>query len=78
MPYTNFKILDKYSYQNGFGSYMTIPGSPVGANSPQKPPYGYDAQAKLQSWLYRTNSRFKFKETIIRGRAPLPNLCANG
>ncbi|KAJ9149917.1 Homogentisate 1,2-dioxygenase [Pleurostoma richardsiae] len=69
MPVTNFKTPEKYQYLNGFGSYHeseAIPGAlPVGANSPQKPPYGLYAEKlsgtaftaprseNLQSWLYR-------------------------
>ncbi|KAL2068421.1 hypothetical protein VTL71DRAFT_16519 [Oculimacula yallundae] len=69
MPVTAFKTADKYSYQNGFQSYHeteAIAGAlPIGANSPQKPPYGLYAEKlsgtaftaprheNLQSWLYR-------------------------
>ncbi|KAL3420640.1 Homogentisate 1,2-dioxygenase 2 [Phlyctema vagabunda] len=69
MPVTKFSTPEKYKYQNGFGSYHeseAIEGAlPVGANSPQKPPYGlyteklsgtaFTAPRKenQQSWLYR-------------------------
>ncbi|KAF7558277.1 hypothetical protein G7Z17_g115 [Cylindrodendrum hubeiense] len=69
MPPSVFPTAEKYQYQNGFGCYHeteAIPGSlPVGANSPQKPPYGLYAEkfsgtaftaprhSNLQSWLYR-------------------------
>lgn len=69
MPTTNFKVKEKYSYLNGFGSHLeseAIKGAlPVGANSPQKCSYGLYAEKlsgtsftaprheNLQSWLYR-------------------------
>ncbi|KAF4549478.1 Homogentisate 1,2-dioxygenase [Elsinoe fawcettii] len=69
MPVTQFSVPEKYKYQNGFGSYHeseAIEGAlPIGANSPQKPPYGLYAEKlsgtaftaprheNLQSWLYR-------------------------
>ncbi|KAF7532203.1 hypothetical protein G7054_g8184 [Neopestalotiopsis clavispora] len=69
MPVTNFKTNEKYEYLNGFGSYHeseAIPGAlPVGANSPQKAPFGLYAEKlsgtaftaprheNQQSWLYR-------------------------
>ncbi|KAH7131102.1 homogentisate-dioxygenase [Dactylonectria macrodidyma] len=69
MPPSVFPFAEKYQYQNGFGCYHeteAIPGAlPVGANSPQKPPYGLYAEkfsgtaftaprpSNLQSWLYR-------------------------
>ncbi|EDO04390.1 hypothetical protein SS1G_06873 [Sclerotinia sclerotiorum 1980 UF-70] len=69
MPVTNFSTPEKYKYQNGFGSYHeseAIAGAlPIGANSPQKPPYGLYAEKlsgtaftaprheNQQSWLYR-------------------------
>lgn len=69
MPTTNFKTQEKYSHLNGFGSYHeteAIKGAlPIGANSPQKPPYGLYAEKlsgtaftsprweNQQSWLYR-------------------------
>lgn len=69
MPVTDFKTAEKYRYQNGFGSYHeteAIAGAlPVGANNPQKCPYGlYNEKLSgtaftaprhenLQSWLYR-------------------------
>ncbi|KAA8566837.1 hypothetical protein EYC84_009936 [Monilinia fructicola] len=69
MPVTKFDTPEKYKYQNGFGSYHeseAIPGAlPIGANSPQKPPYGLYAEKlsgtaftaprheNQQSWLYR-------------------------
>ncbi|TKA28649.1 Homogentisate 1,2-dioxygenase [Salinomyces thailandicus] len=44
MPVTEFKVPEKYKYQNGFGSYReteAVEGAlPIGANNPQKPPYG--------------------------------------
>jgi len=69
MPFTEFKVPEKYRYQNGFNTYHeteAIEGAlPIGQNSPQKPPYGLYAE-KLsgtaftaprhedqQSWLYR-------------------------
>ncbi|MCJ1252566.1 hypothetical protein MMC24_000372 [Lignoscripta atroalba] len=69
MPVTNFSVAEKYKYQNGFGCYHeseAIEGAlPIGANSPQKPPYGLYAEKlsgtsftaprheNQQSWLYR-------------------------
>ncbi|KFY84082.1 hypothetical protein V500_09637 [Pseudogymnoascus sp. VKM F-4518 (FW-2643)] len=69
MPVTAFKVAEKYSYQNGFGSYHeseAIEGAlPIATNSPQKPPYGLYAEKlsgtaftaprheNLQTWLYR-------------------------
>ncbi|KAH6887457.1 homogentisate-dioxygenase [Thelonectria olida] len=69
MPPTEFQTPDKYQYLNGFGCYHeseAIAGAlPIGANSPQKPPYGLYAEkfsgtaftaprhSNLQSWLYR-------------------------
>ncbi|GAM90622.1 hypothetical protein ANO11243_086670 [Dothideomycetidae sp. 11243] len=69
MPVTQFSTPEKYKYQNGFGSYHEtedVEGAlPIGANSPQKPPYGLYAEKlsgtaftaprheNLQSWLYR-------------------------
>ncbi|QSZ30409.1 hypothetical protein DSL72_004932 [Monilinia vaccinii-corymbosi] len=69
MPVTNFTTPEKYKYQNGFGSYheseAIVGALPVGANSPQKPPYGLYAEKlsgtaftaprheNQQSWLYR-------------------------
>lgn len=44
MPVTEFKIKEKYHYQNGFGSYHeteAVEGAlPIGANNPQKSPFG--------------------------------------
>ncbi|QGA16428.1 hypothetical protein EYB26_004095 [Talaromyces marneffei] len=69
MPVTAFTSPDRYTYQNGFQSYHeteAVKGAlPVGANSPQKPPYGLYAEKlsgtaftaprceNLQTWLYR-------------------------
>ncbi|KAK6366840.1 hypothetical protein LTS17_010391 [Exophiala oligosperma] len=69
MPTTKFTTPERYQYHNGFLAYHeseAVPGSlPLGANSPQKPPYGLYAekfsgtaftaprQENLQSWLYR-------------------------
>ncbi|KAM0487384.1 hypothetical protein ACHAP7_001897 [Fusarium lateritium] len=69
MPVTDFSTPEKYSYLNGFDSYHeseSIKGAlPIGANSPQKPPYGLYAEKlsgtaftaprheNKQSWLYR-------------------------
>ncbi|KAI9738645.1 MAG: hypothetical protein M1834_008150 [Cirrosporium novae-zelandiae] len=69
MPVTNFNVPEIYKYQNGFSSYHeteAIKGAlPIGANSPQKPPYGLYTEklsgtsftaprnSNLQSWLYR-------------------------
>ncbi|MCJ1448335.1 MAG: hypothetical protein MMC23_008850 [Stictis urceolatum] len=69
MPTTAFKTPEKYRYQNGFASYHeteAIEGAlPVGANSPQKCPYGlYNEKLSgtaftaprhenQQTWLYR-------------------------
>ncbi|KAJ4245818.1 hypothetical protein NW762_013942 [Fusarium torreyae] len=69
MPTTKFDIPEKYKYLNGFASYHeteAIQGAlPIGANSPQKPPYGLYAEKfsgtaftaprheNQQSWLYR-------------------------
>ncbi|KAF7950669.1 uncharacterized protein EAE97_002221 [Botrytis byssoidea] len=69
MPVTKFNTPEKYKYQNGFGSYHeseAVAGAlPIGANSPQKPPYGLYAEKlsgtaftaprheNQQSWLYR-------------------------
>jgi homogentisate 1,2-dioxygenase len=44
MPVTQFKLPEKYEYQNGFNCYHeteAVEGAlPVGANNPQKAPYG--------------------------------------
>jgi len=69
MPVTKFTTAEKYKYQNGFNSYHeseALEGAlPIGANSPQKPPYGLFAEKlsgtaftaprheNQQSWLYR-------------------------
>lgn len=69
MPVTNFKVDEKYTYHNGFGSYHESEARPntlpVGMNSPQKPAHGLYAEKlsgtaftaprheNLQSWLYR-------------------------
>ncbi|KAK2733375.1 hypothetical protein FQN55_003388 [Onygenales sp. PD_40] len=69
MPVTDFTTPEKYTYQNGFGSYHeseAIEGAlPIGQNSPQKPPFGLYAEKlsgtaftaprheNQQSWLYR-------------------------
>ncbi|KAH6677264.1 Homogentisate 1,2-dioxygenase [Halenospora varia] len=69
MPVTAFSDSEKYNYNNGLQSYQeseAIEGAlPIGANSPQKPPYGLYAEKlsgtsftaprhnNLQSWLYR-------------------------
>ncbi|KAJ3459434.1 hypothetical protein MRS44_015507 [Fusarium solani] len=69
MPVTNFVTPEKYTYLNGFRSFHeseAIKGAlPIGANSPQKPPYGLYAEKlsgtaftaprheNQQSWLYR-------------------------
>ncbi|KAK4182824.1 homogentisate 1,2-dioxygenase [Podospora australis] len=69
MPVTKFDVEEKYSYQNGFDSYMeseAVQGAlPIGHNSPQKPPLGLYAEKlsgtaftaprheNKQTWLYR-------------------------
>ncbi|TPX14910.1 uncharacterized protein E0L32_005019 [Thyridium curvatum] len=69
MPVTKFKLEEKYSYLNGFGSYHeseAVAGAlPIGHNSPQKCNYGLYAEKlsgtaftaprheNQQSWLYR-------------------------
>ncbi|KAH8890094.1 Homogentisate 1,2-dioxygenase [Thozetella sp. PMI_491] len=69
MPVTNFAVPEKYKYINGFASFHeseAIEGAlPIGANSPQKAPYGLYAEKlsgtaftaprseNLQTWLYR-------------------------
>ncbi|RSL95372.1 hypothetical protein CEP52_012103 [Fusarium oligoseptatum] len=69
MPVTSFVTPEKYTYLNGFRSFHeseSIKGAlPIGANSPQKPPYGLYAEKlsgtaftaprheNQQSWLYR-------------------------
>ncbi|KAF2093037.1 Homogentisate 1,2-dioxygenase [Rhizodiscina lignyota] len=69
MPSTDFKVPEKYRYQNGFNCYHeteAIQGAlPIGANSPQKPPLGLYAEKlsgtaftaprheNQQTWLYR-------------------------
>ncbi|KAH7177265.1 Homogentisate 1,2-dioxygenase [Fusarium sp. MPI-SDFR-AT-0072] len=69
MPVTKFSTPEKYSYLNGFDSFHeseSIKGAlPIGANSPQKPPYGLYAEKlsgtaftaprheNRQTWLYR-------------------------
>ncbi|UZP43522.1 hypothetical protein NXS19_011334 [Fusarium pseudograminearum] len=69
MPVTKFSTSEKYSYLNGFDSFHeseAIKGAlPIGANSPQKPPYGLYAEKlsgtaftaprheNRQTWLYR-------------------------
>ncbi|KAK5215650.1 hypothetical protein LTR72_011303 [Exophiala xenobiotica] len=69
MLITQFKDGERYHYVNGFGSYHeteAVKGAlPIGANSPQKPPYGLYAEKlsgtaftaprheNLQTWLYR-------------------------
>ncbi|KAH7360119.1 homogentisate 1,2-dioxygenase-like protein [Rhexocercosporidium sp. MPI-PUGE-AT-0058] len=69
MPVTKFSTPEKYKYQNGFNSYheseAVVGALPIGANSPQKPPYGLYAEKlsgtaftaprheNQQSWLYR-------------------------
>ncbi|RYP67478.1 hypothetical protein DL770_008619 [Monosporascus sp. CRB-9-2] len=69
MPVTNFKTPEKYQYQSGFRSYHeteAVKGAlPLGANSPQKCPYGLYAEKlsgtaftaprheNQQTWLYR-------------------------
>ncbi|XEU97350.1 hypothetical protein FSHL1_002636 [Fusarium sambucinum] len=69
MPVTNFSTSEKYTYLNGFDSFHeseAIEGAlPIGANSPQKPPYGLYAEKlsgtaftaprheNRQTWLYR-------------------------
>ncbi|KAJ3540460.1 hypothetical protein NM208_g5057 [Fusarium decemcellulare] len=69
MPVTNFSTPEKYSYLNGFNSFHeseAVKGAlPIGANSPQKAPYGLYAEKlsgtaftaprheNQQSWLYR-------------------------
>ncbi|CAN9221987.1 unnamed protein product [Alternaria alternata] len=69
MPSTQFAFKEKYRYQNGFNSYHeteAVEGAlPIGANSPQKPPYGLYAEKlsgtaftaprheNQQTWLYR-------------------------
>ncbi|KAH7021491.1 homogentisate 1,2-dioxygenase [Microdochium trichocladiopsis] len=69
MPVTNFSFAEKYEYISGFNSFHeseAIKGAlPVGANSPQKPPYGLYAEKlsgtaftaprheNQQAWLYR-------------------------
>ncbi|KAK7227988.1 hypothetical protein V2G26_000158 [Clonostachys chloroleuca] len=69
MPVTDFKTPEKYQYLNGFNSFHeseAVKGAlPIGANSPQKAPYGLYAEKlsgtaftaprseNQQSWLYR-------------------------
>ncbi|KAK3672593.1 hypothetical protein LTR78_007644 [Recurvomyces mirabilis] len=69
MPLTDFKVGEKYKYQNGLGSYHeteAVDGAlPIGTNSPQKSPFGlYNEKLSgtaftaprgenQQSWLYR-------------------------
>ena len=69
MPSTKFSVAEKYTYLNGFSSHHeteAVKGAlPIGANSPQKPPYGLYAEKlsgtaftsprweNQQSWLYR-------------------------
>lgn len=69
MPTSTFEYHEKYGYLNGFNSYHeteAIKGTlPIGANSPQNPPYGLYAEklsgsaftapreSNLQTWLYR-------------------------
>ncbi|KAM5349624.1 hypothetical protein ACJ41O_006129 [Fusarium nematophilum] len=69
MPTTNFVTPEKYSYLNGFDSFHdseAVKGAlPIGANSPQKAPYGLYAEKlsgtaftaprheNKQAWLYR-------------------------
>ncbi|RGP78394.1 homogentisate 1,2-dioxygenase [Fusarium longipes] len=69
MPVTDFSTPEKYSYLNGFDSFHeseSIQGAlPIGANSPQKAPYGLYAEKlsgtaftaprheNRQTWLYR-------------------------
>ncbi|KAK2595896.1 hypothetical protein N8I77_013601 [Diaporthe amygdali] len=69
MPSTAFRFAEKYTHQNGFGSYHeteAVRGAlPIGQNSPQKPPLGLYAeklsgtaftaprQQNQQTWLYR-------------------------
>ncbi|KAF5568690.1 homogentisate 1,2-dioxygenase [Fusarium napiforme] len=69
MPVTKFSTPEKYEYLNGFDSFHeseSIKGAlPIGANSPQKPPYGLYAEKlsgtaftaprheNRQTWLYR-------------------------
>ncbi|KAL5313457.1 hypothetical protein ACEPPN_019190 [Leptodophora sp. 'Broadleaf-Isolate-01'] len=69
MPVTKFSVEDRYSYHHGFGSYFeseAIKGAlPIGANQPQRPPFGLYAEKfsgtafttprsnNLQTWLYR-------------------------
>lgn len=69
MPVTHFSVPEKYTYVNGFNSEhqseAVLGALPIGANSPQKCPYGTYAEKlsgtafttprpdNLQSWLYR-------------------------
>ncbi|KAL2109193.1 hypothetical protein VUR80DRAFT_2847 [Thermomyces stellatus] len=69
MPPTNFDVPEKYRYQTGFSGYLESEAAkgalPVGANSPQKPPFGLYAEKlsgtaftsprhdNKQTWLYR-------------------------
>jgi homogentisate 1,2-dioxygenase len=69
MPVTQFSIPEKYTYVNGFNSEhqseAVLGALPIGANSPQKCPYGTYAEKlsgtvftaprheNLHSWLYR-------------------------
>jgi homogentisate 1,2-dioxygenase len=69
MPVTNFKVPEKYKYQNGFNTYheceAIVDALPVGMNSPQNPAYGLYAEKlsgtaftaprseNQQTWLYR-------------------------
>jgi homogentisate 1,2-dioxygenase len=69
MPVTDFKVPDKYKYQNGFNVYHESEAIdealPVAMNSPQKPAYGLYAEKlsgtaftaprweNQQTWLYR-------------------------
>lgn len=69
MPFTNFKVPEKYQYQNGFNTYHeteAVKGAlPIATNSPQRPPLGLYAEKlsgtaftapraeNQQTWFYR-------------------------
>ncbi|KAF8846539.1 homogentisate 1,2-dioxygenase [Acephala macrosclerotiorum] len=71
MPVTKFSVPERYKYLEGIGSYHqseAIAGAnPIGANSPQVPPYSLSTErtsgssftasraGNLQTWLYRVH-----------------------
>ncbi|CZR54091.1 probable homogentisate 1,2-dioxygenase [Phialocephala subalpina] len=71
MPVTKFSVPEKYAYLEGIGSYhqseALTGANPVGANSPQVPPYALSTErisgssftapraGNLQTWLYRVH-----------------------